>query len=188
MAASDTVHQLGRSRQGDPPEDVEAALRVAYRQYAPELFRLAVRSLGDRGLAEEVVQETFVRAWRHEDRFDRERASLRTWLWAIARNLIVDAARRRAVRPPLANSDTAAPPTAADHADGVALRLQVGEALERLSPEHQYAIVEVHYRGRPHHEVALELGVPPGTVRSRLYYGLRALRLALEEMGWSDER
>jgi len=188
MTASDTVDRLGRARRAGRTDDDEVALREAYRAYGPELFRLAARSLGDRGLAEEVVQETFVRAWRHEGRFDAARGSMRTWLWAIARNLVIDAARRRASRPPLAGADLAPPPASADHAERVAVRLQVAEALERVSPEHQHVIVEVHYRGRPHAEVAAELGVPPGTVRSRLYYGLRALRLALEEMGWSDER
>jgi RNA polymerase sigma-70 factor (ECF subfamily) len=62
---------------------------------------------------------------------------------------------------------------------------QLDEALARISPEHRLAIVETHYRGRPYAEVAAELGVPVGTIRSRVFYGLRALRLALEETGWS---
>jgi len=59
--------------------------------------------------------------------------------------------------------------------------------LQKLSGEHRDALVEVHYRGRPYRDVAIELGVPVGTVKSRVYYALKAMRLALEELGWSDD-
>ena len=68
-------------------------VRAVYAAHGPELYRFAVRSLGDRGLAEEAVQETFVRAWRAADRFDDELGSLRTWLFAIVRNVVIDLAR-----------------------------------------------------------------------------------------------
>src|SRR5687767_6736654 len=87
------------------------AVRAAYEAHGPELYRLALRSLRDHGLAEEAVQETFVRAWRAADRFEPGRGSLRTWLFAIGRNVVVDLARRRTVRP-AANGD--------DEADAVA--------------------------------------------------------------------
>jgi RNA polymerase sigma-70 factor (ECF subfamily) len=64
---------------------------------------------------------------------------------------------------------------------------QVEEALRRISIDHRTAIVETYYRGRPHAEVASELRIPEGTLRSRIFYGLKSLRLALEEMGWTDE-
>ena len=64
---------------------------------------------------------------------------------------------------------------------------QVEEALQKLSDEHRAALVEVHYKSRPYHEVAHELGVPVGTIKSRVYYALKAMRLALEELGWSDD-
>ena len=163
----------------------DEGLRAAYRAHGPELYRLALRSLHDRGLAEEVVQETFLRAWRAADRYRDDGASLRTWLFVIARNVIVDVVRRRAVRPVLAGEPTDVP-AALDPLEGALTAWQVEEALRRLSPEHRRAIVETYYRQRPSAEVAAELGVPEGTVRSRLYYGLRALRLALEEMGWRD--
>ena len=67
------------------------------------------------------------------------------------------------------------------------LSWQVEEALRRVGADHRRVLVEVYYRGRRYAEVARELGVPEGTVKSRVYYGLRALRLALEEMGWSGE-
>lgn len=184
----------GRSRRGGSEEE-EAVLRAAYREHAGELFRLALRSLGDRGLAEEVVQETFVRAWKNRERFDAGRGSLRTWLFSIARNLIVDAARARASRPP-------GPPEAAhkrlpeggyetksreDPTERALTRMQVEEALTRLSEDHRAVISEVYYRGRTYADLAQELDVPAGTLRSRMYYALKSLRLALEETESSSD-
>jgi RNA polymerase sigma-70 factor (ECF subfamily) len=168
----------------------EPGLRAAYAAHGGELYGFAVRSLGDAGLAEEAVQETFLRAWRHSDRFDPDVASLRTWLFAICRHVIVDLARRRAVRPPLADVPAASDGAAyhgqvdgADEVDRALVAWQVEEALRRIGDDHRRVLVEVYYRARPYAEVAGELGVPVGTVKSRVYYGLRALRLALEEMG-----
>lgn len=162
----------------------EQGLRRAYAAHGGELYRLARRSLGDPGLAEEAVQETFLRAWRAADRFDPHLASLRTWLFAIARNVIIDFSRRRAARPKVVPIDEA-PQRVEDETDALLRSFQVEEALSRLSPDHREALVEVYYRGRHPKEVADERGLPPGTVRSRVFYGLRALRLALEEMGWT---
>lgn len=162
-------------------------VRAAYSAHGAELYRLSLRSLGDRGQAEEAVQETFVRAWRSADRYSEELGSLRTWLFAIARNVIVDLARRRSVRPPLAGGEPVLEPVdGADPIDRVMNAWLLEAALRRLSADHRQALVETYYRQRPAADVAAELGVPEGTVRSRVYYGLRALRLALEEMGWSD--
>src|ERR1700674_1974276 len=85
----------------------EDGVRAVHAAHGPELYRFAVRSLGDRGLAEEAVQETFVRAWRAADRFDDELGSLRTWLFAIVRNVVIDLSRARAVRPGLSQADAA---------------------------------------------------------------------------------
>lgn len=167
--------------------DTDDGLRAAYRAHGPELFRFARRSLGDGGLAEEAVQETFLRAWRAADRYDRALGSLRTWLFAIVRNVVIDLDRARSVRPKL--SDAATPEDESDGAedfDAVLEAWQLEEALGRLSHEHRTVLVEVHVRGRPYDELAADLGVPVGTVKSRVYYALRALRLALEELGWSD--
>src|SRR5215213_9171062 len=90
--------------------DTRAALasddgvRAVYRAHGSELYRFALRSLGDSGLAEEAVQETFLRAWQAADRFDERLGSLRTWLFAIVRNVVIDLSRARAVRPPIAGS------------------------------------------------------------------------------------
>ena len=164
-------------------------VRAVYAAHGPELYRFAVRSLGDRGLAEEAVQETFVRAWRAADRFDDELGSLRTWLFAIVRNVVIDLSRSRAVRPGLSVAD----PTVDDGAfvdeafERVLTAWQVEEALRMLSDEHRAALVEVHYKGRTYGDVADALGIPVGTVKSRVYYALKAMRLALEELGWRSD-
>lgn len=173
----------------------EAGLRAAYAAHGAELYRFALRSLGDRPLAEEAVQETFLRAWRAAHRFDPALASLRTWLFAIVRNVVVDLARARSARPPLAGAlptfdgDAAVEVVATDtdEFDRVLVTWQVEEALRHLSDDHRTVLVEVHVKGRPYAAVAAHLGLPEGTVKSRVYYGLRALRLALEELGWGDE-
>ena len=164
-------------------------LPSAYRAHGPELYRAAVRSLGDGPLAEEAVQEVFVRAWRAADRYDPLLASLRTWLFAILRNVVVDLARARvgAARAGAASRRSSGSRRHLDEFDRGLASWQVEEALLHVSDEHRLALVEVHVRGRPYHEVADDLGVPVGTIKSRVYYGLKALRLALEELGWVDD-
>ena len=164
----------------------ERGLRAAHRAHAGELFRFALRQLGDHGAAEDVVQEVFLRAWRSSDSFDARRGTLRTWLFAIARNLVVDHARRRAVRPatPVAESDLVALAGGdGGFTEATMTAWTVEEALRRLSEEHRVALVETYLRGRPYAEVATELDVPVATVRTRVFYGLKALRLVLDEMG-----
>jgi RNA polymerase sigma-70 factor (ECF subfamily) len=159
----------------------ERGMRQAYAAHADELYGFALRSLGDRGLAEEAVQETFIRAWRAAARFDPDLGSLRTWLFAIMRNIVIDLSRARATRP--RPSETIEEATEEPFEQAL-LAWQVEEALRRIGDVHRQVLVETYYRGRPYAEVAAELGVPEGTVKSRVYYGLRALRNALEEMGY----
>ncbi|CRK55566.1 RNA polymerase sigma-70 factor, ECF subfamily [Alloactinosynnema sp. L-07] len=163
----------------------EREVQTAYETYGGELFGFAFKALDDRQLAEDVVQETFVRAWRSRHGFDAHQGSMRTWLFAITRNGIVDAIRRRRVG---AGSPSAAAlpdtPSALDHVDQLLEQIQLGEALGRLSPQHREAVVGVYFGGRTCAELGEELGIPASTMRSRLYYGMRALRLVLEENGW----
>jgi RNA polymerase sigma-70 factor (ECF subfamily) len=161
----------------------ERDVREAYAAHSGELFGFAVRSLGDAGLAEEAVQETFVRAWRAGERFDPAVGSLRTWLFAILRNVVIDLGRARAVRPGVAQGGIE---QSVEPLEEALLSWQVEEAMRRIGEDHRHVLVETHYRGRPYAEVAEELGVPEGTVKSRVYYGLRALRVVLEEMGYED--
>jgi RNA polymerase sigma-70 factor (ECF subfamily) len=161
----------------------EQDVREAYAAHAGELYGFAVRSLGDAGLAEEAVQETFLRAWRAGDRFDPQIGSLRTWLFAILRNVVIDLGRARAARPRVAEAGIE---PAVEPFDDALLAWQIEEAMRRIGDQHRRVLVETYYRGRPYAEVAEELGVPEGTVKSRVYYGLRALRVVLEEMGYED--
>jgi RNA polymerase sigma-70 factor (ECF subfamily) len=165
----------------------DAALRSAYDAHGPELYRFARRALGDGALAEDAVQEAFVRAWRASSSYDPARSSQRTWLFAILRNVVIDFARARRSRPPVApDAPDGDGPAVADAIDQVLTTWEVEAALEVLETEHRRALIEVHWRGRPYAEVAEELGVPEGTVKSRVYYGLRSMRAALEAQGWRD--
>ncbi|GAA2006701.1 sigma-70 family RNA polymerase sigma factor [Nakamurella flavida] len=181
---------LTRLRSARPPglRD-EAAVQAAYTAHGAELYRFALRALGDPGLAQDAVQETFLRAWRAADRFDPELASLRVWLFAIVRNVVIDLARRRSAAsfahvPGGGDEDiVAALDPTPDDTDAVVNRWLVEEALGRISAEHRHVIVQTHLRGRPYDEVAAESGVPTGTMRSRAFYALKALRVAMDEMG-----
>jgi RNA polymerase sigma-70 factor (ECF subfamily) len=162
------------------------ALRALYRTYAGELLGFALNALGERGAAEEIVQEVFTRAWRHAERYDPERGSVRTWLYQIARHAIIDMRRRASARPTLASGepllDTA---SARDSIEQAMLGWQVAAALERLTPEHRQMIRMAQFRGLTMREIAELTGLPLGTVKSRTWYALRSLRLVLEEMGVS---
>lgn len=178
----------GTPAQPAPDMHSAAGIAAAYRDMGRPLFRFALRSLGDRGRAEDAVQETFVRAWRAADRFDAERAPLGAWLFTICRNVVIDMARARKVRPVLAGADTAAAPLQAgeDRIDELVSQWTLYEALGRIGAEHRHVLVQVLLRDRSQESVAAELGVPVGTVKSRVFYGLRNLRKALHEMGWTD--
>jgi RNA polymerase sigma-70 factor, ECF subfamily len=161
----------------------EELLDALYADYAGALLDYVQRLLGgDRFQAEDIVQETLLRAWRHADAL--ESAGARPWLFTVARRLVVDGYRRRRTRPAAASSDAlivAVP--APDELEDALLAWEITEALRTLSPQHRRVLLEVHYRDRSVAEAAAVLGIPEGTVRSRTYYALRALRLALEERG-----
>jgi RNA polymerase sigma-70 factor (ECF subfamily) len=131
-----------------------------------------------------VVQETFIRAWRARERFDPELGSLRTWLFAIERRIVIDHARSRALRQTNPLPEDLA--QVGDDIERVLVGWQAEEALRRLRPEHRQVLVETYYRGRSGPEVAAELGIPEGTVRSRLFYALQLSRLTLDETGWEQ--
>jgi len=174
-----------------PIVDTDAEwVAAAYAAHGRELYRFALRSLGDSGLAEEAVQTTYLRAWRAAARFDESLGSMRTWLFAIVRNVVVDMARARSARPSLADASAADQdgwPASESDVDRMLVAWQVEEALRRLSSDHRSALIEIYFRSRSYEEVALEFGIPTGTVKSRVYYALKALRLALEELGWNGD-
>jgi RNA polymerase sigma-70 factor, ECF subfamily len=156
-------------------------LEAAYDDHAGVMLGLALGALGDRGAAEDCVQETFLRAWRARDRFDPTRSSLRTWLFAIERNVIIDA-HRASGRAPRITGDDGLEHLPAREPDP-SVKLHVAEALATLSDEHREVLVAVHVLGVSYAELSAECGVPVPTLRTRAFYALRALRLRLGQEG-----
>jgi RNA polymerase sigma-70 factor, ECF subfamily len=170
-------------------EDHDAALLRALRdEHGEALYGHAVRLAGgDRAQAEDLVQETLLRAWRSPRALDPERGAVRSWLFTTARNVAIDAWRRRSVRVGEVVTDMIPePPPSADEADRAVEAWTVAEALGRLSAQHREVLVQCFYRGRSVAEAAALLGVPPGTVKSRTHYALRSLRMVLTEMGVTE--
>lgn len=137
----------------------------------------------DRSRAQDVAQETFLRAWRNLDRLDESQGSVRSWLFTVARNIVIDEWRSRRTRGEQLYADV---PDTADETDRTEQLLQswvVSEALGTLSVEHRAVIAECYYGDASVAEASARLGIPEGTVKSRTHYAMRALRLALLERG-----
>ncbi len=162
----------------------DTMLRALYEQHAAPLLSYAIRLTGgDRGRAEDVVQETLLRAWRHPEALDPDRGPVRSWLFTVARNVAVDAHRARKSRPTEVGDEVLAIVPAADEIEQALDTWLLADAMSSLSLDHRAVLVETYYRGRSVAEAAAVLGIPPGTVKSRTFYALRALKLALEERG-----
>lgn len=158
-------------------------IRALHAEHAAALWTYTLHlTRGDRGRAEDIVQETFIRAWRNPGALDEQRGSSRAWLFTVARNLVVDDWRARRVRPDLA-PEHAPEPVSDDESDAVLQSLLVEEALARLSDPHREVLVECYFRGSSVAQASTALGIPGGTVKSRSHYALHALKLVLEEMG-----
>ena len=160
-------------------------VKTLHAEHGGPLFAFCVRFTGDRGRAEDVVQEVMLRAWRNLDRLELGDRSIRPWLMTCARNVLTDEHRAAGARPRLAEDDGALAGIAVgtEDIDRAVESWTMAEALQRLSGEHREVLVECYWLGRSVAEAAHTLHIPPGTVKSRTYYALRALRLALEEMG-----
>ena len=159
--------------------DREQAVGRLYDRFARRIYGFGLHQLGSASLAEELVQETFVRVWQAASRFDPERGSAATFVFTIARRLAVDLWRPRAARPPGgAEAREQAMPNGVDR---LLVGLAVREALDGLSPAHREVLELAHGQALTQVEIAERLGIPLGTVKTRTFHALRALRLALRE-------
>jgi RNA polymerase sigma-70 factor (ECF subfamily) len=165
-------------------DDDVALMQRVHEEHGAALWHLALRLVGnDRSRAEEVSQETLLRAWRHRAILEAPAPALRAWLFTVARNIVIDEWRSHRSHSEIPVADVPEDDDPGDQSDQLLLSWMVAEALTRLSTDHREVLLECFYRGRPVADAARRLGVPEGTVKSRTHYALRALRLALEEMG-----
>ncbi|BDZ48933.1 RNA polymerase sigma factor [Frondihabitans sucicola] len=163
-------------------DDDATLLRALHDEHAAPLWRYVVGLTHDTALASDIVQETLLRAWKKPSVLDQREASARAWLFTVARNLVIDD-RRSARHTHEFPTEILPEPEAADRADALLDAWSVSDALASLGPEHRAVIVHAYYGGRSVAEIARELDIPEGTVKSRMHYGLRALRLAMQERG-----
>jgi RNA polymerase sigma-70 factor, ECF subfamily len=173
---ADLVSQIAAGDIGEPVAEL-------YRRYAGKLYRFGINLLGDAGLAEELVQECLVRLWRTAGRFDIGRGTVGAYLFVIARSVAADLRKRPSSRP-LAPVEDAQVPPEPDNSERIVEALMVQDALESLSPAHREVLTLVTQEGLTQSQVANRLGLPLGTVKTRMFHGLKALRAALAERGY----
>lgn len=160
-----------------------ALMRVLFDEHAAALWRYAMRLTSDRARAEDVVQETLLRAWQHPEVMDDTERSARAWLFTVARNMIIDERRSARFRNEVGSLDSAPEDTGPNEVDSALDRLLIGDAMVQLSPDHRAVIKRSYYLGWSTAQIAADLDIAEGTVKSRLHYAIRALRLTLQEMG-----
>ena len=168
-----------------PGHDAEKVITQLYKDNGTFILGYVTTLLRDRYLAEDVVQETMLRAWRHCAGFSPEKGSVRGWLMRVAHNIAVDKIRMRQSRPAEVAQYDGSLALVEDHADGVLTALQVRAALARLSPAHRVVVEQVYLNGCTAREAAERLGIPEGTVFSRAFYALRQLR---RDLGAAETR
>ncbi|MDQ1643621.1 MAG: polymerase sigma-70 factor, subfamily [Actinomycetota bacterium] len=161
----------------------EAMLRALWDEHAGPLLAFARHlTSGDQARAEDLVQETLLRAWQHPEAVDPARGPLRPWLLTVARRVAIDQQRARRARP--LEVDDAVLETHVVDDDPIDRAIEswlISDALASLTPSHREVLLETYYVGRTVAEAAAVLGIPEGTVKSRTFYALRAMKLALEE-------
>lgn len=165
-------------------DDREMLVRAVRDAHGADLTRYVLRHTADREFAEDLVQEVLTRAWKHPAALEREPGAVRAWLFTVARNLLIDDARS-ARRAHEIVTDEPPERSRPDGVDAVLDRMLIEDALASLSADHRAVVVDAYYLGRSIRQSAEHLDLAEGTVKSRLHYGLRALRLALQERGVS---
>jgi RNA polymerase sigma-70 factor (ECF subfamily) len=167
-----------------PPRLAERLLAALHDEHAGALFAFAVRLSGNRERAEEAVADALLRAWQHPEAVDGDRRSARAWLFTVVRNRLTDDWRRDAARPRTSTANALDWVASPDEVERAVETWGLVEAMGRLTKEHRDVLYHASYLGRSVAETATELDIPVGTVKSRTYYALRALRSVLEEMGY----
>jgi RNA polymerase sigma-70 factor (ECF subfamily) len=158
----------------------DAAVRRLYACHAVALRGYVARFCPDGASADDIVQETFIRAWRHLPQLSADGRPVRPWLFRVARNLLIDADRAARSRPATVQAEPAEQGFDDTGLNQILDRQLVADALRRLSPAHRAVVVEVFYGGGSVSRAARHLGIPDGTARSRLHYALQALRGQLD--------
>jgi RNA polymerase sigma-70 factor, ECF subfamily len=166
---------------GQLPADADAAIRQLYFCHAEALHVYVERFCTDRTSADDVVQETFIRAWRHLPKLSADDRPIRPWLYRVARNLLIDADRAARAHPVLVQALPDEDAGTGSALDQVLDRELVSAALQHLSPAHRAVVIEAFYNGGSLVAVARKLGIPHGTARSRMHYALQALRQQVRE-------
>ena len=173
----------GRGDGSMAAQSPDAVMQRLHDEHAGALWGHCLRLTNyDRVRAEDVCQETLLRAWRNASILDESQGSVRAWLFTVARNIVIDESRTKRARSEIPMGELPEPGRD-DDSDELLTTWLVADAVTRLSPEHRAVLQETYFNGRPVAEAARRLGIPEGTVKSRTHYALRALRLALEEMG-----
>lgn len=160
-------------------------LTAIHDAHGPALLRYVVRLTGDYPFAQDVVQEAMLRAWKKPAILEQDEESARAWLFTVARNLVIDDRRSARHSREFPTDDLPESPTP-DRTDVVLDRWLLADALAGLSIEHRTAVISAYYLGNTVAEIARTEDLPEGTVKSRLHYGLRALRNSLQERGLTE--
>ena len=166
---------------GELAGDADTAIRQLYASHAQALHRYVERFCPDQASADDIVQETFIRAWRHLPLLSSGDRPVRPWLYRVARNLLIDADRAARSRPITVPAQADEEGSDDKGLSRVLDQQIMADALHQLSPAHRTVLVETFYRGRTLTKVARQLGIPDSTARSRLHYALQALRRELED-------
>jgi RNA polymerase sigma-70 factor (ECF subfamily) len=171
------------------PSHEDTLVKMLYEEHAGPLLMFVLRLTGgDRQRAEDIVQETLLRAWRNAHRLGAQgQQSLRPWLVTVARRIAIDDHRSASARPAETyDRELESFPSTADDTDRVLQSMTVSDALRELSQSHREILIETYFRGRTVPEAAEKLNLPLGTAKSRVYYALRALRTALQQRGVTE--